>query len=156
MQNKKIKHVMQWHITHRCNLRCSHCYQEEFGSELSFNELEKLFYQYMDFCDNNSFRGHINFTGGEPLLSEHLFPLLELCNKNDVTFGLLSAAVMQFAAESFVGLFAKNNADVIRLGGQYLRGYVWDCVFAGIHFCFSGYFCACGRSGFSFLHNSGF
>ncbi|MDD7515898.1 radical SAM/SPASM domain-containing protein [Ruminococcus flavefaciens] len=90
MQNKKIKHVMQWHITHRCNLRCSHCYQEEFGSELSFNELEKLFYQYMDFCDNNSFRGHINFTGGEPLLSEHLFPLLELCNKNDVTFGLLS------------------------------------------------------------------
>ena len=71
-----------------------------------------------------------------------------------VTFGLLSAAVMQFSAESFVGLFAKNNADVIRLGGQYLRGYVWDCVFAGIHFCFSGYFCACGRSGFSFLHNS--
>ena len=24
---------------------------------------------------------------------------------------------------------------------------------AGIHFCFSGYFCACGRSGLSFLHN---
>ena len=24
---------------------------------------------------------------------------------------------------------------------------------AGVHFCFSGYFCACGRSGISFLHN---
>ena len=33
------------------------------------------------------------------------------------------------------------------------RGYIWDCVFAGIHFSFSGYFCACGRSELSFLHN---
>ena len=38
-------------------------------------------------------------------------------------------------------------------GGQYLRGYVWDCFFAGIQFSFSGYFCAVGRSELSFLHN---
>lgn len=34
-----------------------------------------------------------------------------------------------------------------------LRGYIWDCFFAGIHFSFSGYFCACEKSGISFLHN---
>ena len=34
-----------------------------------------------------------------------------------------------------------------------MRGYILDCAFAGIHFCFSGYFCACGKSGLSFLHN---
>ena len=28
-----------------------------------------------------------------------------------------------------------------------------DCLLAGIHFCFSGYFCAIGKSGISFLHN---
>ena len=39
------------------------------------------------------------------------------------------------------------------MGGQYFRGYIWDCMFAGIHFSFSGYFCACGKSGLSFLHN---
>ena len=42
---------------------------------------------------------------------------------------------------------------MIRLGSQYLRGYIFDCIFAGIHFSFSGYFCACGKSGLSFLHN---
>ena len=42
---------------------------------------------------------------------------------------------------------------MIRLGGQYLRGYIWDSIFAGVHFSFSGYFCACGKSGLSFLHN---
>ena len=70
-----------------------------------------------------------------------------------VGFGLIWAGVMLLAAEQFVGLFAQD-AEVIRLGGAYMRGYVWDCVLAGIHFCFSGYFCAYGLSGFSFLHNS--
>lgn len=69
-----------------------------------------------------------------------------------VGFGLIWAGVMLLAAEQFVGLFAQD-AEVIRLGGEYMRGYVWDCVLAGIHFCFSGYFCACGRSEISFIHN---
>lgn len=67
-------------------------------------------------------------------------------------FGLTIALVMQFTAEWVVGLFTPDAA-VIAAGGQYMRGYIWDCLFAGIHFCFSGYFCACGRSMLSFLHN---
>lgn len=70
-----------------------------------------------------------------------------------VAFGILSVIVMQLAAEPFIGLFSPD-ATVIHLGGQYMRGYVFDCILAGIHFCFSGYFCAYGLSGFSFLHNS--
>ena len=67
-------------------------------------------------------------------------------------FGLAVAVAVQFIAEPIVALFT-DGTEVIRLGGQYLRGYIWDCVFAGIHFSFSGYFCACGKSGLSFLHN---
>lgn len=70
-----------------------------------------------------------------------------------VGFGLLVSVFMQFAAEGAVGLFA-DSEEVMRLGGQYMRSYVWDCVFAGVHFCFSGYFCAYGFSMISFLHNS--
>ena len=46
-----------------------------------------------------------------------------------------------------------DSAAVAAAGGQYLRGYILDCCFAGLHFCFSGYFCAIGRSELSFLHN---
>lgn len=70
-----------------------------------------------------------------------------------VSYGVLAVIVMQLSAETFVGLFS-TETEVIHLGGQYMRGYIWDCVLASIHFCFSGYFCACGLSGFSFLHNS--
>ena len=74
-----------------------------------------------------------------------------------VGFGVLVSAAMQFTAESIVSLFTDRSTaeggEVVRLGGQYLRGYIFDCIFAGVHFSFSGYFCACGRSGLSFLHN---
>ena len=70
-----------------------------------------------------------------------------------ISFGVIAAAAMQFAAEWAVALFAEDGA-VISLGGEYMRGYVWDCVFAGVHFCFSGYFCAYGLSMVSFIHNA--
>mgnify|MGYP000129218178 FL=1 len=74
-----------------------------------------------------------------------------------VGFGIIVGIFMQFFASPVVALFTDasdaSGAEVVRLGGQYLRGYVWDCMFAGIHFSFSGYFCACGKSGISFLHN---
>lgn len=69
-----------------------------------------------------------------------------------VSYGIVVSILMQFAGSTAVGLFS-SDADVIRLGTQYLHSYIWDCIFAGIHFCFSGYFCAYGQSGISFLHN---
>ena len=59
---------------------------------------------------------------------------------------------IQFMAENVVGMFTSDHA-VVAQGAQYIRGYIWDCIFAGIHFSFSGYFCAYGRSELSFLHN---
>ena len=74
-----------------------------------------------------------------------------------VSIELIVSILVQFGAENIVALFTDSQTaggrDVIRLGGQYLRGYIWDSVFAGIHFSFSGYFCAYGKSGLSFLHN---
>ena len=67
-------------------------------------------------------------------------------------FGLIMAVLMQFIAAQVVSLFTPDQAVWVA-GGQYLRGYILDCALAGIHFSFSGYFCARGRSEFSFLHN---
>ena len=68
-------------------------------------------------------------------------------------FGAVIAVVMQFIAPSVVAPFT-SDAAVIAAGAQYIRGYIFDCMFAGIQFCFSGYFCAWGRSGLSFAHNT--
>ena len=69
-----------------------------------------------------------------------------------VGFGFCVAVIMQFISNSVVGIFT-SDAIVIYMGSQYIRSYIWDCMIAGIHFSFSGYFCAYGKSGISFLHN---
>ena len=70
-----------------------------------------------------------------------------------VVFGAVIFVICQFAAEQIVGVFVTDEAEVVRLGGQYLRSYTIDCVAAGIQFCFSGYFSAYGKSLYSFFHN---
>ncbi len=69
-----------------------------------------------------------------------------------VLFGLIVSILIQFIAPWMISLFTSDE-EVIRSGTQYLRGYVFDTIFAGIHFSFSGYFCALGLSGISFIHN---
>ena len=68
-------------------------------------------------------------------------------------FGALFALAFQFASVPFVSLFT-HDAEVVQLGGQYLRSYVFDCFFAAFHFAFSGFFCAYGYSLLSFVHNT--
>ena len=68
-------------------------------------------------------------------------------------YGISCAITLQFIPELAVGIFT-NDGQVLAQGSDYLRGYVWDCIFAGIHFCFSGFFTACGYSIISFIHNS--
>lgn len=68
-------------------------------------------------------------------------------------FGLVCGILFQFISEPVLALFT-DDAQVVVYGTQYLHAYVFDCMVAGIHFCFSGYFCACGLSIVSFIHNA--
>ncbi len=69
------------------------------------------------------------------------------------SFGLAVALFCQFGAGFLLGLFAKEEPEVVALGVQYLKSYAFDCAVAGVHFCFSGYFCAYGKAILSFVHN---
>ncbi len=67
-------------------------------------------------------------------------------------YGLIVTGVVLFGAESVLGWFTADTM-VILLGSQYIRGYIWDSIFAGVHFSFTGYFCAYGKSYIGFIHN---
>ena len=62
------------------------------------------------------------------------------------------AVIMQVLAAPLLALFTKDAAVVV-LGTQYMKGYIIDSIFAGVHFCFSGYFAAYGKSYIGFMHN---
>lgn len=66
--------------------------------------------------------------------------------------GTIFSIICQIIPDSIIGLFSRDQ-EVIRMGADYLRSYIFDCAIAGVHFCFSGFFCAHGRSIISFIHN---
>lgn len=67
-------------------------------------------------------------------------------------YGVFMAVIMQVLAAPLLALFTKDAAVVV-LGTQYMKGYIIDSIFAGVHFCFSGYFAAYGKSYIGFIHN---
>ena len=82
--------TLQWHITHRCNLRCRHCYQEDYSAFESRADMERILDQYRELLSAYRFRGYLNVTGGEPLTHPDLFWLLEEAAKRGMITGVLT------------------------------------------------------------------
>jgi radical SAM protein with 4Fe4S-binding SPASM domain len=73
----------QWHITDFCNLRCKHCYQDRFDKEKDIT-LDKI----KEIVDKISLSLYdkkisVNITGGEPLLREDIFEILNYINEKE-------------------------------------------------------------------------
>ncbi len=81
--------LFQWHVTDRCNLHCTHCYQEmPPAADPSWEELMSILEQLKSFTVNcrdsaggRAFRAHVTVTGGEPFLREDFPFLLEQLSK---------------------------------------------------------------------------
>jgi len=108
---------LQWHLTERCNLSCSHCYQDGRNcSELPSDKLFDIAGQYVDAVRRWRLRpsqANVSLTGGEPLLHKDFFPLLEHCvSSNALTCNVFTNGT----------LF--SEADIKRLAGIGLNGLV--------------------------------
>ena len=82
--------TLQWHITHRCNLRCSHCYQDDYTAFESADTLGNILDQYVELLKKYRFKGYLNITGGEPLTHPALFSLLEEAAKRNIKTAVLT------------------------------------------------------------------
>ena len=82
--------TLQWHITHRCNLRCTHCYQDDYSSFESRADMERILDQYTDLLAFYGCKGQLNVTGGEPLTHTDLFWLLKAARARGIKTGVLT------------------------------------------------------------------
>ena len=93
-----VKHfVLQWHISEACNLKCKHCYQKDHKPvQLEYEQLINILDQYKELLSELKMPGHINLTGGEPLVSPFLYPLLERfkSDKELYSFSLLTNGIL--------------------------------------------------------------
>ena len=77
--NHDNEFYFQWHITNNCNLRCSHCYQENYSdtSEPSLDELKSIAEKINNALTVWKKEGRVAITGGEPFINKNLFGLLQ-------------------------------------------------------------------------------
>jgi radical SAM protein with 4Fe4S-binding SPASM domain len=74
---------IQWHVTARCDQRCSHCYvydertyQRELAGELSLGDCRRVIDDYARTLRRWGALGDIGFSGGDPLLRRDFFEIL--------------------------------------------------------------------------------
>ena len=82
--DQSFSFFVQWHLTERCNLRCTHCYQEEsVTNEMDLDQIKGGIADVREMLESWSdsygieFEPSFNITGGEPFLRSDLFPILE-------------------------------------------------------------------------------
>ena len=125
--NGKQRHVLQWHITHACNLRCKHCYQDDYSHFTSVERLYEILDKYTDFVHKNNFYGQINLTGGEPLLHPEFFSLAKEIKRRGFRLGILTNGTLidAQAAEKIRSLhpiFVQISLDGTRRQHDFIRG----------------------------------
>jgi len=86
---------IQWHITNKCNQRCRHCYlkrrsrQQMETAELSLKECFALVGNLAASAERLGATPSIDLTGGDPLLSEHIWDVLAYLHERDVPVSIL-------------------------------------------------------------------
>lgn len=89
-QANKADFGFQWHITDRCNLRCIHCYQEDYSgsNELGLDGLKQIADEIIRALAKWDKKGDIAITGGEPLLKREMMPLVDYLNSANEIFSI--------------------------------------------------------------------
>ncbi|MHB1697216.1 MAG: radical SAM protein [bacterium] len=76
---------VQWHFIDSCNLRCIHCYQNDYSHKnIDFNILKSIFKKLDEAMAKWKMKCFISLTGGEPFLKpESLFYIIDLIESSD-------------------------------------------------------------------------
>ncbi|MEW6376074.1 MAG: radical SAM protein [Thermodesulfobacteriota bacterium] len=89
---------IQWHITNLCNLRCKHCYQEDFSksSDLDWPGIKRVSDHLFTTLKQWEKTACIHLTGGEPLLKAELFPFLHHLDQQSFVeeLGIISNGIL--------------------------------------------------------------
>ena len=84
-QKDRGKFLLQLHVLNACNLKCRHCYDWKNPTvTLTYEQELTVLDNFADFLKKMEMDGEISFTGGEPLLYDHLSELIDYAKSQDV------------------------------------------------------------------------
>lgn len=98
-------------ITSKCNLKCSHCYNQERYWENQYPELTKdQLHNLIINLKEMKFNG-IHLLGGEPLLAENLLYIIQIAQENNLSVSIVTNGTL--LTKELMRNFCKFNVESI-------------------------------------------
>lgn len=129
----KHEFFIQWDSTNSCNLRCKHCYHnyETAPTErMSDSEVYSMLQDLKNTAKRWDFVPAFNISGGEPLLRENLFDILDYSNELGIKNRILTNGTL--IDDSLAKELSKRNLSGIQVSidgskeiHNKIRGYEW-------------------------------
>ena len=87
-------HVVNYHITNRCNYNCTYCFGKFDGQkDPSLEDAKSIIDNIAEyFARNDIVNGRINFAGGEPTLYKHLDDLIDYASLLGISVSMVTNA----------------------------------------------------------------
>lgn len=105
----KAPETIIWIVTHRCNLRCKHCYAVRYSNELELGR-DKALKAVSMFSEAGV--EHLHVTGGEPLLWGPLWDVLHAAKDEGLETSLFTNATLLSLKPSYVREIASGVTKV--------------------------------------------
>ena len=128
--------TLQWHITHRCDLHCRHCYDRSRREDVSLSQGLDILDQMRRFCLDHHVYGQVSFSGGNPFMHPNFFSLCQAAHDRNLNVAVLGNPVSEadldrllqivrpvFYQVSLEGLQAHN--DQIRGAGNFANVFAF-------------------------------
>ena len=107
--------TLQWHVTQACDLHCAHCYDR---SDRGTIDAYAVFEDLDRFRSDRNARGHIAFSGGNPLLYPHFIPLYRRASEYGFGLTILGNPASRREMEEIVAI---NKPDFFQVSLEGLK-----------------------------------
>ena len=122
--------TLQWHITHRCDLHCRHCYDRSDRKDVESSQGLEILDQMRRFCRDHHVGGQVSFSGGNPFLHPDFLTLYQAAHERNLNLAILGNpvseahldAILQIAEPAFFQISLEGleeHNDHIRGKGSY-------------------------------------
>lgn len=118
--------TLQWHITHRCDLHCRHCYDRSVLADVDLAEGIRILDQMRDFCFANHVGGQVSFSGGNPFMHPNFFELYQEARDRNLNLAILGNPVQEAQLDALLDIarpsFYQVSLEGLEVHNDLIRG----------------------------------
>ena len=118
--------TLQWHITHRCDLHCRHCYDRSLQTDVSLEQGIVVLDQMREFCLQHHVYGQVSFSGGNPFMHPHFYDLYRAAEDRNLSLAILGNPVSEEQLNRLLEIrkpvFYQVSLEGLQEHNDYIRG----------------------------------